>query len=356
MNSILLAKLKSWTASCGPGLVAMGLLWGCGGKTEPPKPGGGQPPTIVDVIVAQPSSISTEIEVNGEVTANEFVELHPEVSGRLVYLDVAEGNSIQQGTVIARLNDADLQATLGKIQVQLDLAQQNESRLKQLLGLNGINQADYDAALGQVNSLKADLKYTQAMIDKTVVKAPFSGTIGLRQVSPGAYVTPATTIASLQQTQQLKVDFNVPEEHIQLIHKGDTVGVRTDRGREVATVMAIEPQANRGTRNLKVRATLGGDKANPGAFVKVYIHQGANNTGILIPSNAIIPDAMSKKVVLVKGGKATFVPVETGNRKERLLEVTSGLQPGDSVVVDGVLFARPNAPLKVRSVKRLEAL
>ncbi|MFM2375391.1 MAG: hypothetical protein RLZZ165_488, partial [Bacteroidota bacterium] len=281
-------------------------------------------------------------------------DLHPEVSGRLVYLHVPEGAIVSQGTVVARLNDADLQAQLEKTQVQLDLATQMEARLKKLLDVNGLNQADYDAALGQVNSLKADLRYTQAMIEKTVVKAPFTGTIGLRQVSPGAYVTPATTIASLQQTQQLKVDFNLPEESGALVKKGDTVSVMTGQGRETALISAIEPQANRETRNLRVRAILNGNEVHPGAFVKVHVQHRGDAKSFLLPSNAIIPDAMSKKVVLVKGGKATFVPIETGIRRDRLVEVTSGLQAGDSVVVDGVLFARPNSPLKVRSIKQLD--
>lgn len=339
-------------------LLATLSLPACSGNKQPNPQAGGQPPTIVDVIIVGPSKVSSELEVNGEVAANEFVELHPEVSGRLTYLNVPEGGNIGQGTVVARINDADLQAQKSKSKVQLELARQTEARLKKLLDVNGINQADYDAAYNQVRGLEADIAYTDAMIEKTVVKAPFSGTLGLRQVSPGAYVTPSTTIVTLQQVQTLKVDFSVPEEFSEFVQKGDTVLVKTDLGQDErlpATVWAIEPQANRDTRNLKARAMLAGDKANPGAFVKVYIQRGGNASSILIPSNAIIPDAMSKKVVLVKGGKASFVPVETGMRQDRLVEVTSGLSPGDSLVVDGVLFARPNAPLKVRSVKQLEA-
>ncbi|MBP8073430.1 MAG: efflux RND transporter periplasmic adaptor subunit, partial [Bacteroidia bacterium] len=266
-------------------VVGVLLFAGCGGKKEPLKQAGGQPPTVVDVMIVQTSQISSELEVNGEVAANEFVELHPEVSGRLTYLNVPEGGNVAQGTVIARINDADLQAQVTKTKVQLDLAKQTEARLKKLLDVNGVNQADYDIAVGQVNSLEADLNYSAALIEKTVVKAPFSGTLGLRQVSPGAYVTPATTLATLQQVQQLKVDFNVPEEFSSYIQKGDTVFIRTDldqETRQTATVWAIEPQANRDTRNLKARAILAGDKANPGAFVKVYIARKGNAKSIMI--------------------------------------------------------------------------
>jgi membrane fusion protein, multidrug efflux system len=339
------------------GIFAM-LLAACAGKPATTVPAGGPPPVVVDVVIAQTATLNASIEVNGEVSAGEYVELHPEVSGRLVFLNVPEGANVAQGTVVARINDADLQAQLHKTKVQLALAQQNEVRLRKLLDINGINQADYDIALGQVQALEADILYTQALIDKTIVKAPFAGRLGLRLVSPGAYVTPATTLASLQQVQQLKIDFSIPEAYSPLIQPGDSVEVTTDlsAGKRLhAIVSAVEPQVNRETRNLKVRALLSGQLANPGAFVKVYLGVAGKQGGIMVPTNAIIPDAMSKKVVTVKGGKAVFVTVETGMRQNRLVEVVRGLVPGDSVVVDGVLFARPNAPVKVRSVKTLEA-
>ncbi len=149
-------------------------------------------PTIVDVMIAQPVGLSDTIEANGTVTANETVELHPEVPGRLIYLNVPEGKQVQQGTVLARVNDADLRAQIQKSKVQLQLAEANEQRFAKLLDIQGVNQADYDAIVNQVASLKADIAYTNALIDKTVVRAPFSGVIGLRQVSPGAYVTANT--------------------------------------------------------------------------------------------------------------------------------------------------------------------
>src|SRR5262249_17838152 len=150
--------------------------------------------TVVDVIVAKAQTITNHIEVNGTVVANEYVDLHPEASGRLIYLNVPEGRFVTAGTVIARVNDADLKAQIEKSKVQLDLAEKTEGRYKQLLSVNGINQSDYDAALNQVNGYKADIDYYQALLDKTVVKAPFDGTVGLRQVSLGAYVSPTTLI------------------------------------------------------------------------------------------------------------------------------------------------------------------
>jgi membrane fusion protein, multidrug efflux system len=314
------------------------------------------PPAIVDVIIAQNQSISSTVEVNGSIIANEFVELHPEVSGRVTYLNIPEGTSIAKGTILARINDADLQAQINKTKVQLDLAQKTEQRLAKLIAINGINQADYDNALNQVNSLKADLAYSEVLVEKTVLKAPFSGVIGLRQISQGAYISPATIIATIQQVDKLKVDFTVPEEYSSFIRRGSVVDVAVDgegKTRCKAVVIAREPQINQTTRNLLIRATLSNCRANPGTFTKVYFNTGGAKSNILIPTNAIIPDDKNKKVVVIKGGMATYAVVETGVRQEGVVEITKGLAVGDSVVVDGVLFARPDKPVRVRKVKTL---
>jgi len=293
------------------------------------------------------------------VVANEYVELHPEANGRLTYLNVPEGSFIKQGTVIAKVYDADLQAQLSKSKVQLELAQKTEERLRKLLAINGVNQSDYDNALNAVNGYKADIQYTQSLIDKTVVKAPFNGVLGLKQVSPGAYVTTATVIATLQQVDKVKIDFTVPEQYTAIIQKGNTVTVAIDAVKQKAakaTIIATEPQINQNSRNLKVRAVLNEGKVNPGTFVKVTLSAGADAKAIMIPTGCIIPDDKNKIVIVVKGGKANYTKVETGVRDAAFVEVTKGLNVGDSVVVTGVLFARPKAAVKVRSVKTLEQL
>lgn len=334
------------------------FLVACKSKKAEPKQNNGPQNATVDVIIASTQKISNTVEANGNVLANEYAELKPEVSGRVVALNVAEGAYVSKGTVIARINDADLQAQMAKTKVQLHLAEITEQRNRKLLNISGINQNDYDMALNQVNTLKADLAYTQTLIDKTVLKAPFDGVLGLRLISPGAYITPSTVITSIQQVNKLKIDFTLPENYSYLIHKGKTIEVDVDGGRtgkKKATIYATEPLVNTATRNLKVRAYLDG-KANPGAFVKVYVDAGENSKSIMVPANAIIPEARNKKVIVVKKGKAAFVDIVTGVRNTGAVEVTKGLQVGDSVVVTGVLFARPGAPLKVRSVKKIEDL
>lgn len=317
------------------------------------KPKGGDAP-LVDVMVAAPRSISNQIEANGSVMANEYVELHAEISGRIVYLNVPEGASVTKGTVIARINDADLQATLEKSKAQLELYQKTAEREKKLLDINGINEADYDLAVSNVNSTKADIDYTQAQLDKTIIRAPFDGVVGLRQVSPGAYVTPVNIIATVQQVDKIKVDFTLPEQYATVIRPGSLVDIQLDaqtNARRKGLIVATEPQINTTSRNLKVRALLRDGLANPGAFVKVFVDAGAAKKAIMVPTNCIIPEDKNNQVIVVKSGKAKVVNVETGMREADNIEITKGLDSGDTVIVTGVLFARPDQPVTIRSVR-----
>ncbi len=336
------------------------MLTACGGKSASDKPVAKvNPPIIVDVMIAEPQTVTNVIEANGTVVANEYLELHPEVSGRLTFLNIAEGSHISQGAVLAKINDADLRAQVAKSKVQLDLAEKTENRYKQLLDAGGLNQSDYDLVLNQINGYKADIAYTETLIDKTVIRAPFSGVIGLRQVSPGAYVTPLTVLATLQQTSQVKIDFTLPETYVNIIKNGLLIDVQLDASsdqKNKAMIVATEPGANTDTRNLKVRAVLKDGSSNPGAFVKVFIDAGNNRSSIKVPTNCIIPNDKNNQLVLVKKGLASFVNVQTGVREENAVEITQGINAGDSIIVTGVLFARPNGPLKVRSVKKLDDL
>jgi membrane fusion protein (multidrug efflux system) len=287
--------------------------------------------------------------------------LHPEASGRITYLNVPEGKFVKKGTVIAHINDAELVANLNKSKAALTLAQSYVDRLKPLLSVQGINQADYDAAVNTVISTQADIAYSQALIDKTVIRAPFDGVVGLRQVSIGAYVTTSDVIATMQQVNNLKIDFTVPEEFGKNILTGSTVKVLLDAAIDTlkhnATIIAIEPKANTTTRNLIVRALQQDNaRSNPGAFVKVYIHQGKPRESILVPTNCIIPSDISKQLILVKDGNAQFTDVITGVRLQSNVEITKGVSEGDSVIVTGVLFAKDKKPVKVRSVKSLSSL
>jgi membrane fusion protein (multidrug efflux system) len=191
-----------------------------------------------------------------------------------------------------------------------------------------------------------------------VIRAPFDGVVGLRQVSIGAFVSNSDVIATMQQVHNLKIDFTLPEDNGKYVKTGSAVQVELDAANDTlkhtANIIAVEPQANTTTRNLKVRALLQDNaKANPGAFVKVYVSQGTAKQSILVPTNCIIPSDINKQLIVVKDGNAQFTDVTTGLRLQNNVEITNGVAAGDSVVVTGVLFAKDKKPVKVRSVKAL---
>lgn len=348
--------MKDTHKNCSYILLVSGLylLTACNNKPQEAK-SKTPPPIAVDVMVAKYSSFSQTLDASGTVQAQEFVELKTEVSGRIVKLTINEGETVAAGTLLVKLNDDDLQAQLRKYQSQLEIAQRNLKRLKSLLDANGLNQQEYDAADNLVKNTLADIDYTKAQIRKTEVRAPFTGLVGLRNVSPGAFVSNTTVLATLQQVNSLKIDFVMPEDEAGILRKGSKVKIQSGNSDQLfdATISAIEPQVNVGTRNLKFRAILNASNAklHPGAFVKVLIDAGKNNSAIMIPSNCIIPESRNKKVAVIKGGKVQFTVVEIGYRGTDLVEVVKGLNIGDTIAVNGLLFLKPDAVVKIKGIK-----
>lgn len=335
------------------------LLSACGSDDKKiAAPGGGsarqQMVTGVDAYIVKTEAFGENIEVPGSVIANEATEIHPEVSGRVVALNLAEGRFVQKGALLAKLYDADLQAQLKKLQVQLEIAKTNEERSAQLLKIQGISQADYDASLLNVNNIKADIDIVKTEISRTEIRAPFSGKLGLKNISPGAYVTPSTVIAVINKTDQLKLDFTVPEKYTRNISIGQIVTFTFEGSdkKYTAKVAATESAVAENTRSLRVRAIVQtkDDKLLPGAFAKVRLSFAPDPNTIMIPSQAVIPQARVKKVIVYRGGLAQFNDVTTGVRDSARIQVTAGLNPGDTVVLTGLLSIRPEGKLKINKI------
>ncbi|MGZ3848503.1 MAG: efflux RND transporter periplasmic adaptor subunit [Flavisolibacter sp.] len=319
-----------------------------------PKAGFKPPTPKVDGFVVHPQLLSESIEVPGTIVSQDATDIHPEVAGRIVGLQVREGFIVSKGAVLAKLYDEDLQAQKRKLQVQLQIAEQTAGRHEKLLQIGGISKEDYAASALQVSNLRADLDIINTAISKTVIRAPFSGKLGLKDVSIGAYVTPQTVIASIQKTTDLKIDFNIPEKYTNQILKGQFVNFTTDGSSRhySAAISATQSGIDQTTRTLMVRAQVKGDIAGlvPGNFAKVKLNFQPDPNAILVPSQAIIPQARGKQVVVAKEGTAQFVDVTTGIRDSSMVEVVTGLNKGDTVVITGLLSIKPNAKVIVNRI------
>ena len=329
----------------------------CGGKKkdDAKEKAAAKPQAIrVDGYVVKPQPFQENIEVPGSIVAFEVAEIHPEVSGRIVQLNVAEGKYVGRGTLLAKLYDGDLRAQLNKLQIQLSLAQKTEERQAQLLKIQGISQQDYDISLLQVNSLRADIGILQTSIQKTEIRAPFSGKLGLKNISIGAYVSPASVIAVINQTDKLKLDFTIPEKYIDQITTGQQVTFTFEGSKKqlAARVIATESNITETTRSLTVRAqVVGTDPAIlPGSFAKVQLSFDPDPNAILIPTQAVLPQARGKKVIVYKSGTAIFADVTTGVRDSSRVQILDGLKAGDTVVVTGLLSVRPEGKIQIGKI------
>lgn len=317
-------------------------------------------PMEVDGFIVHPQSVSDDIQVPGSLLPAEETQIRSEVSGRIVQLNIQEGSTVQKGTLLVKLFDQDLQAQLKKLQVQLQIAQKTEERQRELLTISGVSQQDYDLSALQVDNLKADIMSAQIAIDKTEIRAPYQGKIGLRNVSLGSFLSPNDIVATLRQVTQLKLEFSIPEKYAKNVEKGYRVHFKVDGGDNThqATVIATESGVDQATRTLRVRALVNESHPElvPGVFAKVDLELGKDADALMVPTQAVIPQARNKQVVVLRRDSAAFVIVETGIRDSAFVQITTGLKPGDTVVTSGLMAIRPNSKIKVGNVKNYQSM
>lgn len=337
-----------------PGGPGGGGKGGSEGKGEPGGKGGpGGGPSSVNGFVVVSQRLQEDVVTSGSLLPNEQVDIYPEISARITQLNIQEGKPVAKGDLLVKLFDADLRAQLQKLQAQADNARRTEERNKQLLERGGISQQEYDIVTTNLRSSLADIELVKANLQRTEIRAPFSGLIGLRNVSAGAVVSPNTLIARLQQVSSLKLDFSIPEKYGQYVHAGSQISFLVDGSTQPsqAVVYAIEPGVEEQTRNLRIRARVNNASVRfrPGTFARVTLTV-QNEQSLVVPTQAVIPQTRNNQVIVVKNGKAVFKDVKTGLRTAGTIQVLSGLQRGDTVATTGLLFLKPDSPVKVGKV------
>jgi membrane fusion protein (multidrug efflux system) len=333
------------------GLLALPKLLPSNDGTAAPPPSQRGGSLSVQVSVVQPEPLEDKIVTTGTVLANEEVALRSEVSGRVEAITFEEGRAVQQGDLLLQLNDADLQAQRKQAAFRLKLARDREARQAKLLEKGGVSQEEYEATQNEVNVLEAELDLIDVQIDKTSLRAPFSGVIGLRSVSVGSYLTPSETVATLKDLDPVKVEFSIPERYAQRVDVGDRIAFTVEGlpGTYEGTIYAYEPRIDQDTRTLRIRATSPNPQGTllPGAFADIELIFEEIEDAITVPAIAVIPELGGKKVFVVEDGAAASRSVTTGIRTADRLQVTEGLAPGDTVIVTGIQQLRPGLPVQI---------
>jgi membrane fusion protein (multidrug efflux system) len=324
-----------------------------GGLQGPPGGAGkGQAPPNVDVVVLVPTIFTDTVNLSGQITAEDAIELRPEVNGRVEKILFQQGRDVAKGQLLVTLSDADLQARKAKIASQLQLERKRVERLKKVRAVDGVSDEDYESAVAAETMRASELAEVQAQIEKTQLRAPFSGRMGLKLVSVGAVVGPATLISTLTSIGMLNVDFSVPERYCSVLRVGGTLTVSI-RGHAKgsalrASIVAIEPVVDPQTRTQRVRARLtGAVGVSSGQFAEVTLYQDPIADALLIPTEAVVQDMRGATVYRVQNGRAQRCMVQLGARTPSLVHIEQGLHPGDTVITSGVLFVKPGKPVKV---------
>jgi membrane fusion protein, multidrug efflux system len=313
----------------------------------------GTPPTLVKAMVVSQSSLVDQIQVTGTILPNEEVTLTSEVGGMIQAINFTEGSTVAQGSILVKLNSADLVAQHEKLTYRANLLENKENRQRKLLEKGGVSQEEYESSLAEWNAVKAEIRELNARILKTEIRAPFSGTIGLRSVGKGSYINPGTNIARLVNLDMLKAEFSIPEKYSNQIQKGQKVIINHEGERVYeAQIYAVEPKINLNTRTVTAKAVFQNtdNSLMPGTFVNIKIILKQYEKAIQIPSSALIPELGGQKVYKYQAGKAVSTKIETGVRGNENVQVISGLQMGDTLITSGLLNLRPNIEVKLVKV------
>ncbi|MBO2011091.1 efflux RND transporter periplasmic adaptor subunit [Hymenobacter negativus] len=310
---------------------------------------------LVDSYVVRPTASADALQATGTIQANQEVQLVSEVARKVTGIYAHEGTTVAKGTLLFRLDDADLQARRRKLKLQEKLALLDDGRMRGLLRTESVTQQEYDQVSTNLQVLQADIQAVDVDLAKTQIRAPFAGRIGLNKVDVGAYVTPSTVLTSLEDVSQVEVTFTVPERYAAEVRPGQTIQFTTENGTapQSGRIIATEPRTDVSTRSLLVKAISPNPKQQlvPGMSAKISFALHVTSNALVVPTQALIPTAKGYALYAIKDGKANYRDVTTGPRSSRTVQVLSGLSAGDTVITTNLLRLGPGAPVQVASGK-----
>ncbi|HMA65174.1 MAG TPA: efflux RND transporter periplasmic adaptor subunit [Chitinispirillaceae bacterium] len=304
--------------------------------------------------VITPTHMSELINSTGTLRPAEEVDLSFETSGKIVGINFTEGTRVKKGDLLAKINDRPLQAQLEKLEAQLKMAEAKEFRQRSLLDKDAISQESYDQIQTDVQTIKADINLIKARISETELRAPFDGIIGLRYLSEGSYATSSTKIAKLIKISPIKIEFSIPEKYASEIKIGYPITftmVGTDQVFN-ASVYAVDPKIDIETRTIVLRALYPNknEELKSGRYAGITLQLSQIDNAVSIPTEALIPEMEGEKVFIYKQGKAQSVKVTTGLRTESNIQITRGLNFGDTLITSGIMQLRQNLAIVLDTV------
>ena len=308
----------------------------------------------VEAKVINPERIDNIIKITGAILANESVALRSEISGKIEKIFFNEGNRVKKGDLLLTINDDEIVAQLERLNYTQKLNEDIEYRLRQLLEKEAISREEYDIGLTTLNTTLSDIKEREARIAKHKLHAPFDGIIGLRQVSEGSYLSPSDLVVNIYNINPVKVEFSVPGKYSSMVSKGDSISFNIEASDNEYTgiIYALEPHIDPRTRTLQIRAICKNDDEvlMPGQFVSIEYTLNTITNALMVPSESIIPELNSHKLFTYNDGIVSQATVMVGLRTDNAVQITRGINPGDTVITTGILQASEGLSVNITQI------
>lgn len=329
-------------------LLALVILFTGVASAQP----GGPPAMPVKVAPVTKDAVAVDITALGTLRSEEAVMVRPEIAGRVQTIHFKESQLVNKDDPLVTLDQAEYQAQLAGSTAEAEMERISHDRIRDLSARQLTSRQNLDEAKAKLDSARARQTLDQVRLDKTVIRAPFSGVVGLRRVSPGAYVKEGEDIVTLGSIGTIKVDFRVPEVHLPKLAAGQTIQAQVDAypgSVFQGTVYAIDPALDEETRTVLVRARLPNpdSRLRPGMFARLKLTVERRPNALLVPEQAIVPMQDKLFVFRVVDGKAALTPVTVGLRRPGQVEITAGLNADDMVVTDGQMKLFDGVPVTV---------
>ena len=345
-------------------LVALGLA-GCNNAGGTPEGGnggeGGGPPAMpVEVVVARSDTVVDAIRATGQIEAMQSVELRSDIEGRIDQILVREGSTVSRGQALLKVDDAELKAEVARAEAERDLARQSLARTRELLAQKASSQSELERAEATSRGTEAQYQLLKVRLDRTTVRAPFSGVAGRRLISLGDYVTTADGLMMLQTVTPQRAVFQVPERYAEEVAVGQrvTFQVAALPGREFAgRVDFVDPMVQLPGRTITIKAQVPNPRRElqSGMFIEARLATDVRPNAVVIAEDAVLPLQGTNYVWVVNDGKATRRQVELGVRTPGFVESRSGVEAGEQVVVGGQERLAEGAPAAATVVDRTPA-
>ena len=294
------------------------------------------------------------IKITGAIMANESVSLKSEISGKIEKIYFEEGNHVKKGQLLLSISDDEIVAQLERLKFTQKLNEDIEFRLRQLLEKEAISREEYEIGLTTLNTTMSDIKEQEARLAKHKIFAPFDGIIGLRQVSEGSYISPSDLVVNIYSINPIKIEFSVPGKYSSNVKIGDkiTFSIEASNNKFQGTIYAVEPRIDPQTRTPQIRAICNNDSEVliPGQFANIDYTLNSVNDALMVPSEAIIPELNSHKLFTYKSGKVSQETVAIGLRTDSEVQITEGINSGDTVITTGILQVRQGMPVTLSAI------